>query len=55
MVDCSSFVIMEERSVSYALALDRHFNQAGYLPLIAKTKKGAWEKTYISLPFIGAP
>ncbi|MCU0567214.1 MAG: PIN domain-containing protein [Oculatellaceae cyanobacterium Prado106] len=30
LVDCISFVVMQERKVSVALAFDRHFIQAGF-------------------------
>ncbi len=30
LVDCISFVVMQERNVSVALAFDRHFTQAGF-------------------------
>lgn len=30
LVDCVSFVVMQERKISFALAFDRHFIQAGF-------------------------
>ncbi|AMA08958.1 MULTISPECIES: type II toxin-antitoxin system VapC family toxin [unclassified Picosynechococcus] len=32
--DCVSFIIMKERSISEALAYDKHFLQAGFQPLL---------------------
>ena len=34
LVDCSSFIVMEERGIRDALAFDRHFEQAGFTPLL---------------------
>jgi uncharacterized protein len=34
LTDCSSFVIMRQRSLSEALTYDRHFQQAGYVALL---------------------
>ncbi len=34
LVDCSSFLIMQERGISQALAYDEHFRQAGFVPLL---------------------
>ena len=30
LTDCSSFVVMQERSLTHALTTDRHFEQAGF-------------------------
>jgi predicted nucleic acid-binding protein len=30
IVDCASFVVMKERSITTALTSDRHFGQAGF-------------------------
>jgi len=34
LVDCSSFVFMQERKISEALTADHHFEQAGFTKLI---------------------
>lgn len=34
LTDCVSFVIMQERRISQALAADEHFRQAGLSPLL---------------------
>ncbi len=34
LTDCTSFVIMQERSLSESLAHDQHFEQAGYKALL---------------------
>lgn len=34
LTDCASFLIMEERGISEALAHDRHFQQAGFQALL---------------------
>lgn len=34
LTDCMSFIIMQERHISQALAADEHFRQAGVLPLL---------------------
>ena len=31
LVDCSSFVVMEEKKISDALTTDQHFEQAGFI------------------------
>lgn len=33
-VDCSSFIVMQERGISQALAYDEHFRQAGFILLL---------------------
>lgn len=30
LVDCVSFIVMQDRNISVALAFDRHFTQAGF-------------------------
>lgn len=35
LVDCTSFLIMEERHIENALAHDRHFKQAGFKALLS--------------------
>jgi predicted nucleic acid-binding protein len=34
VVDCASFLLMEERGIQEALAFDRHFEQAGFTALL---------------------
>ena len=34
IVDCASFILMEERGIREALAFDRHFEQAGFTVLL---------------------
>lgn len=34
LVDCASFILMEERGIQEALAFDRHFEQAGFTALL---------------------
>lgn len=34
LTDCASFLIMQERGITEALAHDEHFQQAGFLPLL---------------------
>ena len=34
LTDCVSFLIMQERGITEALAHDEHFSQAGFLPLL---------------------
>ncbi|MCT7985663.1 PIN domain-containing protein [Laspinema sp. A4] len=34
LTDCVSFKIMEEHSITEAIAYDKHFEQAGFLPLL---------------------
>jgi predicted nucleic acid-binding protein len=33
-VDCASFVLMKEEGVRQALSTDKHFKQAGFVPLL---------------------
>ncbi len=34
LVDCVSFVVMQERGLTEALTIDEHFKQAGFRPLL---------------------
>lgn len=34
LVDCASFVVMEQRGITDALTTDRHFEQAGFVRLL---------------------
>jgi hypothetical protein len=34
LVDCSSFIVMTEEGIAEALTNDRHFDQAGFRPLL---------------------
>ena len=34
LTDCISFVLMQDQNVNAALAADRHFEQAGFVPLL---------------------
>ncbi len=34
LTDCISFVVMQDRGVTEALTADRHFEQAGFVPLL---------------------
>jgi predicted nucleic acid-binding protein len=34
LTDCTSFVVMQERSITEALTGDRHFEQAGFIALL---------------------
>jgi len=34
LVDCASFVVMQERGLTEALTTDEHFKQAGFRPLL---------------------
>jgi uncharacterized protein len=34
LVDCSSFVIMQQQNISHALTNDHHFEQAGFVRLL---------------------
>jgi len=33
LTDCISFVVMQNRALMQALTFDRHFQQAGFVPL----------------------
>ena len=35
--DCASFIIMEEMKLSLALTKDKHFKEAGFIPLLFST------------------
>lgn len=35
LTDCASFLTMKERGITEALTYDRHFQQAGFTPLLA--------------------
>jgi predicted nucleic acid-binding protein len=35
LTDCISFAIMSERGLTHALTADRHFAQAGFVPMLA--------------------
>jgi len=35
LTDCISFVVMQEHGITEALTADRHFEQAGFVPLLA--------------------
>lgn len=37
LVDCASFLVMEERGITDALAYDRDFEQAGFVALLRNT------------------
>ena len=34
LVDCTSFVLMQQLSIQEALTTDQHFEQAGFMPLL---------------------
>ena len=34
LIDCASFLIMQQRRITEALAYDEHFRQAGFTPLL---------------------
>jgi len=36
LIDCLSFVVMQERDLTDALTTDEHFEQAGFSPLLKK-------------------
>ncbi len=38
LVDCASFLAMEQRGIREALAYDRHFQQAGFTALLRETR-----------------
>jgi hypothetical protein len=35
LTDCISFVVMQDHGITEALTADRHFEQAGFVPLLA--------------------
>ena len=37
LVDCASFVVMQDRGVRVAFTTDKHFEQAGFEPLLAES------------------
>ncbi len=37
LTDCISFIVMEDEGLADALTNDRHFHQAGYVPLLAQS------------------
>jgi len=37
LTDCISFVVMKDRGITEALTGDRHFAQAGFVPLLAQS------------------
>lgn len=37
LVDCISFVVMQERSINTALTSDEHFRQVGFRPLLRES------------------
>lgn len=34
LIDCASFLVMQQRRITEALAYDDHFRQAGFIPLL---------------------
>ena len=34
LIDCASFLIMQQRRITEVLAYDEHFRQAGFIPLL---------------------
>ena len=38
MIDCISFVVMQDRNISDALTTDMHFQQAGFRVLMRETQ-----------------
>ncbi|HEU4558203.1 MAG TPA: PIN domain-containing protein [Longimicrobium sp.] len=38
LTDCSSFVVMKDRGITAALTTDRHFRQAGFVPLMRSNR-----------------
>ena len=39
LTDCASFLVMEERSITEALAYDRDFEQAGFVALLRRDRE----------------
>ena len=39
LTDCASFLVMEERNISEALAYDRDFEQAGFVALLRENER----------------
>ena len=39
LTDCASFLVMEERSITAALAYDRDFEQAGFVALLRESQR----------------
>ena len=39
LTDCASFLVMEERNISEALAHDRDFEQAGFVALLRESRQ----------------
>ena len=37
LIDCASFLIMQQRRITEALAYDEHFRQAGFIPLLRES------------------
>ena len=37
LIDCASFLIMQQRRIAEALAYDEHFRQAGFIPLLRES------------------
>ena len=35
LVDCISFIVMQDRGITEALTADEHFRQAGFTPLLS--------------------
>ena len=38
LTDCASFIVMEERGITEALAHDRDFEQAGFTSLLRRSR-----------------
>jgi predicted nucleic acid-binding protein len=41
VTDCLSFVVMDQRRIAMALTADKHFEQAGFLAVLAQTPPSA--------------
>jgi len=41
LVDCASFVVMQQRRITQALTTDHHFEQAGFVRLLKPPQSGA--------------